>query len=69
MKEVGVGLGAAILIDATVVRAILLPATMRLLGQWNWYLPKALSWLPRVAAEPTTTAAPVDAEVEVSRAA
>ena len=46
-KQFGVGLAAAILIDATVVRAVLLPATMKLLGAWNWYLPKWLEWLPR----------------------
>ena len=40
MKQLGVGLAAAILIDATVVRAVLLPATMKLLGSRNWYLPK-----------------------------
>jgi uncharacterized membrane protein YdfJ with MMPL/SSD domain len=43
----GVGLAAAILIDATIVRAVLLPATMKLLGEWNWYLPRGLAWLPR----------------------
>jgi uncharacterized membrane protein YdfJ with MMPL/SSD domain len=43
----GVGLAAAILIDATIVRAVLLPATMKLLGDWNWYLPRGLSWLPK----------------------
>ena len=47
-KQFGVGLAAAILIDATIIRAILLPATMKLLGDWNWYLPKWLEWLPRV---------------------
>jgi RND superfamily putative drug exporter len=45
-KQFGVGLAAAILIDATIVRAILLPASMKLLGDWNWYLPKWLEWLP-----------------------
>jgi uncharacterized membrane protein YdfJ with MMPL/SSD domain len=45
-KQFGVGLAAAILIDATIIRAILLPATMKLLGDWNWYLPKWLEWLP-----------------------
>ncbi|ETK34713.1 MMPL family transporter [Microbispora sp. ATCC PTA-5024] len=44
--EMGVGLAAAILIDATIVRAVLLPATMKLLGDWNWYLPRWLGWLP-----------------------
>jgi RND superfamily putative drug exporter len=46
-KQMGVGLASAILIDATLVRAVLLPATMKLLGDWNWYLPRGLSWLPR----------------------
>jgi uncharacterized membrane protein YdfJ with MMPL/SSD domain len=47
-KELGVGLGVAVLIDATVVRAVLLPASMKLLGDWNWYLPSWLEWLPHV---------------------
>jgi uncharacterized membrane protein YdfJ with MMPL/SSD domain len=42
----GIGLAAAILIDATIVRAVLLPATMTLLGDRNWYLPRWLGWLP-----------------------
>ena len=46
-KQFGVGLAAAILIDATLIRAVLLPATMKLLGERNWYLPKWLEWLPR----------------------
>jgi len=51
MKEMGIGLAAAILIDATIVRAVLLPATMKLLGKWNWYLPSWLGWLPRLELE------------------
>ena len=51
-KEMGVGLSVAILIDATIVRAVLLPATMKLLGKWNWYLPRKLEWLPKIAHEP-----------------
>ena len=51
-KELGVGLGVAVLIDATLVRAVLLPASMKLLGDWNWYLPSWLQWLPRL--EPGT---------------
>jgi putative drug exporter of the RND superfamily len=47
-KQFGVGLATAILIDATIVRAVLLPATMKLLGDWNWYLPRWLEWLPRL---------------------
>jgi RND superfamily putative drug exporter len=48
MKEMGVGLAAAILIDATIVRGVLLPASMKLLGKWNWYLPSWLHWLPKL---------------------
>jgi RND superfamily putative drug exporter len=50
-KQMGVGLAVAILLDATIVRGVLLPATMKLLGEWNWYLPKRLHWLPRVTPE------------------
>jgi anti-anti-sigma factor len=50
-KMMGIGLSAAVLIDATIVRAVLLPASMKLLGDANWYLPKWLEWLPRVAHE------------------
>ena len=46
------GWRTAVLIDATVVRAVLLPATMKLLGDWNWYLPSWLAWLPGVTREP-----------------
>jgi RND superfamily putative drug exporter len=62
-KEMGIGLAAAVLIDATIVRAVLLPATMKLLGEWNWYLPRWLSWLPRLEhdAEPEAPAAPAAA--------
>jgi uncharacterized membrane protein YdfJ with MMPL/SSD domain len=51
MKEMGIGLAAAVLIDATIVRAVLLPASMKLLGDWNWYLPKWLDWLPTLEHE------------------
>jgi RND superfamily putative drug exporter len=47
-KQFGVGLASAVLIDATIVRAVLLPATMKLLGERNWYLPRWLEWLPRL---------------------
>lgn len=49
MKQMGLGLGVAILIDATIIRAVLLPASMKLLGDWNWYLPSWLNWLPRIS--------------------
>jgi RND superfamily putative drug exporter len=52
MKQIGFGLATAILIDATIVRAVLLPATMSLLGERNWWLPKRLSWLPKFEHEP-----------------
>jgi uncharacterized membrane protein YdfJ with MMPL/SSD domain len=51
VKQAGVGLAAAVLIDATIVRAVLLPASMKLLGEWNWYLPRALERLPRAKIE------------------
>src|SRR5919198_3840917 len=50
-KMMGVGLAVAVLIDATIVRGVLLPAAMKLLGEWNWYLPKRLDWLPKVSHE------------------
>ena len=46
LKQAGVGLAVAVLLDATIVRAVLLPASMQLLGDWNWYLPQWLAWLP-----------------------
>ena len=65
MKEMGVGLAAAVLIDATIVRAVLLPAVMKLLGDRNWYLPSWLEWLPRfhhgVERKPEREAVPVAA--------
>jgi uncharacterized membrane protein YdfJ with MMPL/SSD domain len=59
LKQFGVGLAAAILIDATIIRALLLPASMKLLGDWNWYLPKWLEWLPRLEHEKGLGAPPV----------
>jgi RND superfamily putative drug exporter len=51
-KQIGLGLAAAILIDATIIRAVLLPATMKLLGERNWYFPRWLGWVPKLAHEP-----------------
>ncbi|MQG50213.1 MAG: MMPL family transporter [SAR202 cluster bacterium] len=48
LQQFGLGLAVAVLIDATVIRVILLPASMKLLGRWNWYLPGWLEWLPQV---------------------
>ncbi len=50
-KQMGVGLAAAVLIDATIVRGVLVPASMKLLGRWNWYLPSWLEWLPKINLE------------------
>jgi uncharacterized membrane protein YdfJ with MMPL/SSD domain len=46
-KQMGFGLAVAVLIDATIIRGVLLPASMKVLGDWNWYLPKWLEWLPQ----------------------
>jgi RND superfamily putative drug exporter len=48
IKQMGVGLAVAVLLDATVIRGVLLPAAMKLLGEWNWYLPRWLEWLPQL---------------------
>jgi RND superfamily putative drug exporter len=57
-KQLGIGLAAAVLLDATVVRAVLLPAVMALLGEKNWWLPRWLGWLPRIAHEPPAEVEP-----------
>src|SRR6266487_1725964 len=54
LQETGFGLAVAVLIDATLVRSVLVPAAMRLLGKWNWYLPSWLGWLPQLRIEGTT---------------
>ena len=51
IQELGLGLAVAVFIDATIVRSVLLPATMAVLGDWNWYLPSFLGWIPRVTIE------------------
>jgi RND superfamily putative drug exporter len=55
-KQMGIGLAVAVLLDATLVRAVLLPAAMSLLGERNWYLPKWLGWLPKFDHEPDVVA-------------
>ena len=52
MKQLGVGLGVAVLIDATLIRGVMLPTAMKLLGEWDWYMPRWLEWVPSLAAEP-----------------
>ena len=70
IKQLGFGLAVAIFLDATVVRSILLPATMRLLGDRNWWLPSWLEWLPHVTiegdVEDESEAAPVAAPASPS---
>ena len=51
MQQMGFGLAVAVLLDATVIRAVLVPATMKLLGEWNWYLPSALERLPSLSPQ------------------
>ena len=50
-QQMGFGLGVAVLLDATIIRSILVPASMKLLGKWNWYLPRWLEWLPEINVE------------------
>jgi uncharacterized membrane protein YdfJ with MMPL/SSD domain len=63
-KQLGVGLAVAVLLDATLIRGVLLPATMKLLGDWNWYLPRWLEWLPRVSADAPVHTTPHSPELE-----
>jgi uncharacterized membrane protein YdfJ with MMPL/SSD domain len=58
LQQMGFGLAVAVLIDATVVRAVLVPSTMKLLGEWNWYLPRWLEWLPTLSPEGERKAVP-----------
>ena len=58
IKQMGFGLAVAVLIDATIIRAVLLPATMKILGDWNWYLPSWLAWLPSLSPEGEPEEAP-----------
>jgi uncharacterized membrane protein YdfJ with MMPL/SSD domain len=50
-QQMGFGVAVALLIDATIIRSVVLPSAMRLLGDWNWYLPRWLAWLPRFQVE------------------
>jgi RND superfamily putative drug exporter len=61
MKEMGIGLATAVLLDATIVRGVLLPASMKLLGDWNWYLPNWLRWLPKLDHHASPVVQPVPA--------
>ena len=50
-QQMGFGVAVALLIDATIIRSVVLPSAMALLGRWNWYLPRWLEWLPRLEVE------------------
>jgi uncharacterized membrane protein YdfJ with MMPL/SSD domain len=67
MKQMGIGLSIAVLIDATIVRAVLLPSAMKLLGEWNWYLPRWLEWVPSLSAEGPSEEAPEAPPVPAAR--
>ena len=57
-KEMGFGLAVAVFLDASLVRIVLVPAAMRLMGHWNWWMPRALDrWLPRIELERASAAA------------
>ncbi len=70
MQQFGFGLAVAVLMDATIVRSVLVPATMRLLGRWNWYMPRSLEWLPNVSLgeDSSEEAQPAEQPKEASRA-
>ena len=51
IQQLGLGLAVAVFIDATVIRSVLLPASMTVLGDWNWWMPRFLDWIPRVTIE------------------
>jgi RND superfamily putative drug exporter len=54
LKQMGIGLAAAVLIDATIIRGVLLPASMKMLGKWNWWMPRSLGWVPSLGHEGRT---------------
>jgi RND superfamily putative drug exporter len=61
-QQVGFGLAVAVILDATIIRMVLVPASMELLGDWNWYFPSWLEWLPKINIEGTRrTSQAVDA--------
>jgi RND superfamily putative drug exporter len=66
IQQLGLGLAVAVFIDATIIRSVLLPASMTLLGDWNWWMPRFLDWIPRVTIEgdpdePSEAPTPVEA--------
>ena len=66
-QQMGFGLAVAVILDATIVRTVLVPASMRLLGDWNWYFPKWLEWIPNVSVEGHLDASPASAQPDLVR--
>jgi RND superfamily putative drug exporter len=64
IKQLGFGLAVAVFLDATLIRSVLLPSSMRLLGDWNWWMPGFLSWIPRITIEGESDEAETGAEGE-----
>jgi uncharacterized membrane protein YdfJ with MMPL/SSD domain len=63
-QQMGFGVAVALLIDATLIRSVVVPAAMKLLGKWNWWLPRRLQWLPHVSVEgPPRADLPAEAKV------
>ncbi len=58
LQQMGFGLAVAVFLDATIVRSVLVPASMAMLGEWNWYLPTWLEWLPKISVEGAPRRAP-----------
>jgi RND superfamily putative drug exporter len=65
-QQMGFGLAVAVILDATVIRSILVPATMQVLGDWNWYYPSWLEWLPKINVEGVPDEAPAQAPAGVT---
>jgi RND superfamily putative drug exporter len=67
-QQMGFGVGVALLLDATLIRMVVVPAAMALLGRWNWYLPSWLSWMPElhVEGDAASTAPPLEAHPPIS---
>jgi uncharacterized membrane protein YdfJ with MMPL/SSD domain len=64
IRQLGFGLAVAVFLDATLIRSVLLPASMRLLGDWNWWMPRFLSWIPRVTIEGESDEPETEGEAE-----
>jgi RND superfamily putative drug exporter len=66
-QQMGFGVAAALLIDATIIRSVVLPSAMKLMGDWNWYLPRSLEWLPRLQVERASSARGARSALESSQ--